>query len=163
MLESHAPLNLWIYSSDLPRSRRFYAEVLGLELWREEPGRALHFELGGAVLSVRQGGARGRDANGVALLVPCGRELDELCAQLTRRGVAFAEPLADREIGRSAMFRDPDGYEIWLARPSATETQFLRWRWLDRSKSRRIPVNRTVAPRRHERTPRARRERHPET
>jgi lactoylglutathione lyase len=163
MLGSQAPLNLWLYSSDLERSRAFYGGLLGLPLWREEPGRSLHFGLGGALLSIHAAASGRPDPRGVSVLVPCGRELDQVCSALSERGIALDAPLADREFGRSAMIRDPDGYEIWIARPSATETQFLRWRLSDRTKSRRIPVNRRVTPRRHVKPAATRRTRHPET
>ena len=60
------------------------------------------------------------------------------------------------------MFRDPDGHELWVCQPSATETQFYRWRLAERSRTRRVPVQRPANPRRHRPEPRARRERHPE-
>lgn len=161
MLETSAPLNIWLESRDLERSRRFYAGVLGLPLWREEPGSALHFGVGGGILSLRHAPGGAAESGGVRVVFGVGRGIDQVCHELLARGVVFEAPLSDREDGRSAMFRDPDGYELWVCRPSATETQFLRWRLSDRSKARRIPVNRTRAPRRHERPPRSRRASHP--
>ena len=161
MLESSSPLNVWIFSKDLARSRRFYHETLGLPLWREEPGATLHFGVGGGLLSIRAAGPKAEPPRGVFVVLPIGRTIDQVCGQLAGRGVAFELPLADRDVGRSAMLRDPDGYEIWLVRPSATETQFQRWRSSERSKTRRIPVNRVVPPRRHTPPPRSRRPRHP--
>ncbi len=163
MLEASAPLNLWIFAKDLERSRRFYGETLGLPLWREEPGTALHFGAGGSLLSIRATSVPRERPHGMFVLFAVGRGIDQVCSELVDRGVALEEPLADREFGRSAMVRDPDGYEIWLCRPSATETQFLRLRFADRSKGRRIPVNRRPNPRRHERPPPTRRSRHPDT
>ncbi len=163
MLDACAPLNVWIYARDLARSRRFYEETLGFPLWREEPGTALHFGVGGSVLSIRRTADGNPVPHGVFVVLPLGREIDRICADLLARGVALEAPLADREFGRSAMLRDPDGYEIWIVRPSATETQVLRWRLRDRSRARRIPVNRKVAPRPHTRPLRTRRARHPES
>lgn len=162
MLDSSAPLNVWVYSKDLGRSKRFYEGVLGLPLWREEPGEALHFGAGGSVLSIRAARDGASPARGVVVVFAVGRGIDETCAELERRGVPLEQPLADRPLGRSAMFRDPDGHELWVCRPSATETQFLRWRLSDRAKARRIPINRKRAPRRHQRRPQGRRLRHPE-
>ncbi len=161
MLATAAPLNVWVYSGDLARAKRFYSETLGLPLWREEPGEALHYGAGGSLLSIRPARNGGPSSLGVRVVFALGAEIDQACAELERRGVALEEPLADRPFGRSAMLRDPDGHELWLCRPSATETQFLRWQLSDRKKMRRIPVNRKPAPRPHQHRPRSRRTRHP--
>lgn len=161
MLEGSAPLNVWLESRDLARARHFYEGLLGLPLYREEPGSALHFGLAGGILTIRRAerASTARDAGKV--VVGLDRSIDQVCQGLVDRGIVLEEPLRDRDEGRSAMFRDPDGHEIWLCRPSATETQFVRWRQSDRTKSRRIPVNRPSSPRRHERPPRSRRGPHP--
>ncbi len=60
------------------------------------------------------------------------------------------------------MFRDPDGHELWVCRPSATETQFHAWRLRHRSRERRVPVQRRSRARRHEpKRPLAYHPRHP--
>lgn len=161
MLARAETLNVWLSTPDLARAKRFYADLLGLPLWREEPGQALHFGVSGTLLSIRastEGEAPARDGR-LILSVPVG--LDEACQELEARGVVFAEPIADRPFGRSVMFRDPDGREVWLVRPSETETQFYRWRQAQRLRSRRVPVQRLPKARRHELPPPSRRTHHP--
>lgn len=161
MLETSAPINVWLPAKDLERSRRFYEGLLGLPCWREEPGVALHFGLAGGILTLRRTERAAPAPHAAKLLLALDRSIDQVCRRLEEQGLVLEEPLQDREEGRSAMLRDPDGHEIWLCRPSATETQFLRWRLRDRSKNRRIPVNRPRTTRRHELPPRSRRGPHP--
>ncbi len=161
MLEASGPPNVWLESTDLARSRHFYAELLGLPLWREEPGVALHFGIGGGILTLHHTDRPSVPLRATKVLFALGRSIDQVCDELVERGVVLEQPLRDRADGRSAMFRDPDGHEIWVCRPSATETQFQRWRQSERSKRRRIPVNRERLPRRHERPARSRRVAHP--
>ncbi|HTT15925.1 MAG TPA: VOC family protein [Thermoplasmata archaeon] len=161
MIELAEPLNLCLLVGDLEKAREFYGEQLGLPLWREEPAEALHFGAGTFLLTVQVASAGELPARGSRLVFAVTTNLDALCGELGRKGIVFEEPLADRPHGRSAMFRDPDGREIWVCRPSETETQFHRWRQSHRSRERRIPVQRRAQVRRHERAPRSRRARHP--
>lgn len=161
MLELAEPLNPWLSARSLERAREFYGGKLGLPLWREEPAEALHFGAGGSVLTVRAATDSELPPRGSRLLFTVGSDIDQLCQELAGRGVEFSEPLSDRPWGRSAMFRDPDGHELWICRPSATETQFHRWRSIQRQRERRVPVQRVAKVRRHERLPPSRRTRHP--
>ncbi len=162
MLEGAAPLNVRLYARDLAATRRFYATVLGLPLWHEEPDEVLHFGVGGTVLSIHRADSEDLPPRGVGIAFTVRSGLDDLCATLDRAGIVFELPVAERPFGRSAMFRDPDGYELWICQPSATETQFQRWRLEDRDRSRRRPVQRRAKPRPHQRAPASHRERHPE-
>jgi lactoylglutathione lyase len=161
MLELSEPLNLWLYVRDLGRAREFYAEKLGLPLWRDEPPEAAHFGAGGAVLSLHVAEDSDLPARGSWLVFTVATDVDRLCEELRRRGIVFEKPVADRPFGRSAMFRDPDGHELWVCRPSETETQFHRWRLTHRVHERRMPVQRRPKPRRHERKELSRRQPHP--
>ncbi len=159
MLEGLEPLNVWLYTRDLEAARRFYAEGLGLSLWREEPKRALHFGVGGIVLSIGVG--EPRPPEGAALVFTVASGIEHLCEALRERGVRLEQPVSDRANGRSAMIRDPDGRELWLLQPSAVETQFHSWRLSRRARVRRVPVQRRPKLRRHERPPPSRRRVHP--
>jgi catechol 2,3-dioxygenase-like lactoylglutathione lyase family enzyme len=161
MLEVSEPLNVWLVTRDLEAARRFYAEQLGLQLWREEPGRALHFGFGGGVLSVHTAEDGNLPPRGSSILFTVAGGIDEVCADLARHGVAFEQPLADRRFGRSAMFRDPDGHELWICQPSAAETQFDRWRQSRRVRTRRVALKRPMKVRRHEPKPVSHRPAHP--
>jgi len=162
MLEHAEPLNLWLYVRDLTAARRFYSEQLGLPLWREEPTEALHYGTGGILLSLRAGADGRLPPRGASLLFTIPSGIDEACEELQRRGVVFEQKLADRSFGRSAMFRDPDGHELWVCQPSATETQFFHWTLAHRNRPRPIPSQRPRKARRHERRAPSRRRAHPE-
>jgi lactoylglutathione lyase len=151
MLDLTEPLNVWLYARDLAAARRFYGEQLGLPLWREEPNEALHFGAGGGVLSIHVAEDGDLPPRGGWLVFAVASGIDQLCEELRGRGIVLEKPLDDRPFGRSAMFRDPDGHELWVCRPSATETQFHRWRLTQRFRERRVPVQRRPKVRRHER------------
>jgi len=162
MLDSTGPLNLWLYVRSLAESKRFYGEKLGLPLLREEPGEALHFAAGGTVLTLRVGAPNELPPRGARILLAVATDPDDLCEGLRDRGIVFEAPLVDRPIGRSAMFHDPDGHELWICRPASTETQFPRWRESRRLQTRPVVVQRRPSVRRHEPERRAVRARHPE-
>jgi predicted enzyme related to lactoylglutathione lyase len=162
MLELSEPLNLWLSVRDLERAKEFYGRRLGLHLWREEPKESLHFDAGAFVLSVHAAKDGELPPRGSRIVFTVGSNIDGLCDELARRGVVFARPLADLALGRAAMFLDPDGHELWVCRPSATETQFERWKQRQRSRERRIPVQRRRQVRRHEPKPLSRRDPHPQ-
>ncbi len=157
------PLNLGLYVRDLARARAFYGGTLGLPLWREEPGEALHFGAGGTLLSIHVAPDSALPPRGSWIVLAVDADIDGVCDDLQGRGVVFEQPLADRPFGRSAMFRDPDGHELWVCQPSATETQFHRWRLARRTVERRVPVQRARKVRRHERPSVSRRDPHPPT
>ncbi|HYA10068.1 MAG TPA: VOC family protein [Thermoplasmata archaeon] len=161
MLELSEPLTVWLQARDLETSRRFYSDRLGLPLWREEPKVALHYGVGGGLLSIRVAADSDLPPRGSQLVFAVGSGIDELCADLQSRGVVFEQPLADRPSGRSAMFRDPDGHALWVCQPSATETQFYRWRLARRVRTRPVAGRRPARTRRHEPQAPSRRRPHP--
>jgi catechol 2,3-dioxygenase-like lactoylglutathione lyase family enzyme len=150
MLDLSEPLNVWLYVRDLETARRFYSDLLELPLWREEPREALHYGAGGALLSIRVAAEGDLPPRGSWVVFAVTSGVDGICEELRTRGVVFEEPLADRPFGRSAMFRDPDGHELWVCQPSATETQFYRWRLARRARIRPLPGRRRPKIRRHE-------------
>ncbi len=163
MLEHSEPLSVGLYSRDLEAARRFYLLQLGLPLWREEPREALHFGAGGAVLSIRAAPTETLSSQGLWLVFTVASGIDEICQELAERGVVLEQPLADRPAGRSAMVRDPDGHELWICQPSATETQLLQWQIARRVRSRPVSVRRSPPKvRRHVRALPTRRRAHPD-
>jgi catechol 2,3-dioxygenase-like lactoylglutathione lyase family enzyme len=162
MLELSEPLNVWLYARDLGAARRFYSDQLGLPLWREEPGQALHYGVGGVLLSIHVAPAdEALPPRGSWLVFTVASGLDLLVEELGTRGILLEQPLEDRPFGRSAMFRDPDGHELWVCQPSATETQFYRWRVARRARTRPVAGPRRQKARRHEPPAPSRRLAHP--
>ncbi len=161
MLGSSEPLNVWLYSRDLGAAKGFYQGKLGLPLWREEPKEALHFGVGGALLSIHFVIDSELPPRGASLVFTVPEDVDRVYDELREHGVDFEKPLVDRPFGRSAMFRDPDGHELWLVQPGEAETQFQHWRTSHRLRARKIPVQRRPMVRRHERKAVSRRGPHP--
>jgi predicted enzyme related to lactoylglutathione lyase len=161
MLGRAEPLNVWLCARNLAIARRFYSDQLGLLLLREEPGEALHFGAGGAVISIHSAsdGDLPPRGNWLVFNVPAG--IDAKCEELKDRGIIFEQPLTNRPFGRSAMFRDPDGHELWICQPSATETQFFRWQQTQRVRPRPVARQRRLKVRRHERPAPSYRPAHP--
>ena len=112
--------------SDLARSRRWYTDVLGAQLYREYGGTSAVLQFGGAWLLLVTGGEPTPDKPDVTLAPPADpRHLDHLftirvadCAathaELERRGATFLAPPMTSGAETRAFFRDPDGhlYEI---------------------------------------------------
>jgi catechol 2,3-dioxygenase-like lactoylglutathione lyase family enzyme len=101
--------------TDIERARRFYVDVLGLQVTIERPGH-LYFDHadGSTILVFRSSGKASGNHDQCGWIVG---DVDAAVAELKRRGVVFEEfPGIDYEKGisangiyRSAWFRDPDG------------------------------------------------------
>ncbi len=102
---------------DIEPMRAFYAEVLGLEIEREVPGRYVEFRVGAAVIALR---LRSRPYDGparqtvgasvqLAFRVPP-PDVDAAAEQLRQRGVELLEPVQDLpDFGHRVLFvADPE-------------------------------------------------------
>ncbi|MEU6080142.1 VOC family protein [Streptomyces sp. NPDC047108] len=112
--------------SDMERSRAWYENVLGADLYREYGGDSCVLTLLGTWLLLVTGGGPTEDKPGVAFEPPAdpGRVSSELIFRvpdcraayetLRGRGAEFLTPPVDRGYEVRAFFRDPDGhlYEI---------------------------------------------------
>ena len=125
-------LETCLYASDLAAAERFYAGVLGLEVFSREPGRHVFFRCGPAMFLLfnpeRTGTTPGEvggvavpahgtsGAGHVAFRVP-EAELSVWRARLADAGVAVEADIAWPRGGRSLYVRDPANNSVELASP----------------------------------------------
>ena len=103
-----------LHVSDVERARKFYTEILGMDVYRQNERQVfLHAGTQGVALFKKQGDvplATGNDMNHLALNVADGT-YETLKAQLETHGVAVSgRPGEDRCI----YFQDPDGHRLQL-------------------------------------------------
>lgn len=100
---------------DLERSRKFYAEQLGLEPAPQSPPGAVVFQTEPIPFAVREPlvdlDSVDRLGWGVALWLSA-EDPDDLCSSLGANGVRIVSPPEDGPFGRTFAFVDPDGYRI---------------------------------------------------
>jgi lactoylglutathione lyase len=109
-----------IHARDLDAMRRFYGEVLGLQLERKLSERWFEYRIGSNILALTMHGGRFADppppkgALSVQLAFRVPPPLVAACAaELEAKGVALMSPLTDHAFGhRTIFFRDPDGNVI---------------------------------------------------
>lgn len=119
MIETSGVDHVVLHVNDVQRSKKFYTEILGMTVYREDDGQVFlhagHHQ--GVALFRRAGGlslTAGNDLNHLALNVTAGT-YETLKAELERQGVAVTgRPGEDRCI----YFRDPDGHRLQLVVPS---------------------------------------------
>jgi len=106
-----------IATSDLDASRKFYAEVLGLEpsiLYGDDPVGA-EFETGNLTLALLDSAKLGLDVkpnnHPIAFKVD---DVHAAKAELESRGVEFSPDILDSGVCHQAFFRDPDGNTLAL-------------------------------------------------
>jgi catechol 2,3-dioxygenase-like lactoylglutathione lyase family enzyme len=111
-----------LFTADLPGSRRFYEEVFGLPLIFEDDNSAV-FQFDNTIINllcepaahelIEPGLVAGRSAGARFQLTIGVPAVDEVCAELARRGVTLLNGPVDRPWGiRTASFADPGGH-IW--------------------------------------------------
>lgn len=113
--------------SDLERSRRWYTDVLGAELYREYGGSSVVLTFGGSWLLIVTGGGPTPDKPSVTLTAPADPDrLDHLFTirvsdcqvtyeLLVQRGAEFLTPPVTSGAETRAFFRDPDGHLIEIS------------------------------------------------
>jgi predicted enzyme related to lactoylglutathione lyase len=114
--------------TDFERSFRFYAESLGLHVYREWGSgstRGVVFFLGGGFLELSDYSRTGAsESEGLWLQV---RDVDVVGGELEETGVDIIEPPTDKPWGlREMQVRDPDGLRIVIV--EVPETHPLRRR-----------------------------------
>ena len=119
MLSNH-PAYATIPTSDLPRLRRFYEDVLGFNV-REETSAGVFFDAGGGTYFAvtRQSGKSSGAHTQMGFRVS---DIAVEVAELRNRGAEFeayetpktVDGIAEVPVGRAAWFRDPDGNLIGM-------------------------------------------------
>lgn len=116
------PLTHILVVSDIDRSRRWYADVLGAKLHREYGGDSTVFSFSGSWLLLVTGGDPTDDKPTVTLAPPPDPDRrDHLFTirvpdchaayeTLRNRGAEFLSPPVDRGAETRCFFRDPDGH-----------------------------------------------------
>jgi lactoylglutathione lyase len=125
--EEGVELTTILVVSDIERSRRFWREVVGAEVYREYGGTSCVLRLAGAWILLVTGGGPTADKPDVTFAAPPDpRQVDHAftmrvadCraayAQLRARGATFlTEPVASEWEVR-AFFRDPDGHLLEIS------------------------------------------------
>ncbi|MDE0033496.1 MAG: VOC family protein [Deltaproteobacteria bacterium] len=106
-----------VHVEDVARAKRFYVDLLGMEVAHEHDGRVFlrcgQQQLG--LFKARQplDPSAGRDLNHVALQVESG-SYEEVKAALEASGVAVSGRRGDP---RCIYFRDPDGHQVQILAP----------------------------------------------
>jgi catechol 2,3-dioxygenase-like lactoylglutathione lyase family enzyme len=103
---------------DMERSKRFYAETLGLPSPNLDAGGWPEFETGNVSLYLLDPTNVGQEFEGphtahIALRVA---DVAETRAELERKGVEFEGEILDTGVCHMAFFRDPDGNALMLHR-----------------------------------------------
>ena len=101
---------------DIPRAKRFYSEVLGLEL--ESEGESdMELRAGQVTLDIFDPASIGQpfapSPAGLALRVG---DVDAARAELEAKGVVFDGETIETSVCRQAWFKDPDGNALMLHR-----------------------------------------------
>ena len=105
-----------VLTQDLPRAKRFYTEVLGLEI--ESEGESdMELTCGQVTLDVFDPSSIDQpfapSPAGLALRVP---DVDAARAELETKGVQFDGETIETSVCRQAWFKDPDGNALMLHR-----------------------------------------------
>ena len=114
MIQATGIDHLVLHVTDVQRAKKFYTEILGMKVYRENDRQVfLHAGQQGVALFKKQGEpllATGNDLNHLALNVAAGT-YEALKADLENHGVAVTgRPGEDRCI----YFQDPDGHRLQL-------------------------------------------------
>ena len=113
---------LTLFVEDLAVAKQFYGDVFGLPVLMEDP-ESVVFNFGNTVVNLLVSSAAdeliepatvgGRDAGARAQITVDVDDVDAVCAELRKRGVALLNGPIDRPWGvRTAAFADPGGH-VW--------------------------------------------------
>jgi len=102
--------HLFVHVRSLPETRRFYVDLLGLEILMEEPGYLRIGNRDGWHMGMEEGKPIGAD--GIELVIGVDN-VDDAYRRLVDAGAVFDSEPQDMEWGaRHAWLRDPSGYQL---------------------------------------------------
>jgi predicted enzyme related to lactoylglutathione lyase len=105
-----------VLTQDIARAKRFYTEVIGLEI-ESEGEHDIELRCGQVTLDVFDPSSIGQpfavSPAGLALRVP---DVDTARAELEEKGVEFDGETIETSVCRQAWFKDPDGNALMLHR-----------------------------------------------
>jgi len=114
MTEAARLSHLFLFVSNLERSRAFYVDALGLRVLIEEDGYLRIGSEGGFHMGMEEGSTDRIGSAGIEIVIQVD-DVDRRYEELRARGVAFDSAPADQPWGaRHAWLRDPDGYRLSL-------------------------------------------------
>ena len=104
------------FTQDIPRAKRFYSEVIGLEI-ETEGADDMEFRAGQVTLDIFSPASQGQpfapSPAGLALRVS---DVEAARAELEAKGVEFDGETIDTGVCHMAFFKDPDGNALILHR-----------------------------------------------
>ena len=113
MIETSGVDHIVLHVADPQKSKKFYTEILGMEVYRDSPRQVfMHAGRQGVALFQKEGAApaAGGDMNHLALNVASGT-YESLKAELEAHGIAVSGRPGD---DRCIYFSDPDGHRLQL-------------------------------------------------
>ncbi len=118
-------LETCLYVDDLDAAESFYAEVLGLRVVSQQPGRHVFFRCGSSMLLLFEPNASSREPSDVpthgahgpghVAFAVASDELDDWLSRLDDRNVTVEQHVDWPNGGRSIYIRDPAGNSVELA------------------------------------------------
>lgn len=110
--------HLFVHVSDLERSRRFYVDVVGLEVLMEYPGYLRIGGGGGFHMGLEERDASQIGAVGIEIVIQVD-DVYETHRRMADAGVEFLAPPEAQPWGAThAWFTDPEGYRASIYSPS---------------------------------------------
>ncbi len=112
--------HLFVHVRDLPRTRAFYVDLLGLDVLLEHEGYVRVGGGGGFHIGFEQRDADEVGAAGIEIVVGVD-DVDAAYDRLRAAGITFDSRPEDQPWGaRHVWLRDPDGYRLSLSGPPLT-------------------------------------------
>ncbi len=109
--------HLFVHVRDIRRARRFYVDLLGLDVLLESDG---YLRLGGDDgfhIGIEERGARDVGAPGIEIVVRV-PDVDLAFERLREAGIALTAPVDQPWGARHAWLHDPDGYRLSIYSPA---------------------------------------------